>query len=92
MALYNSSSAPIINFEKFRWYTPFVFMNFANHAAFPIDQSVYKVPKNAPIKKTSDKISSQTKFAMSRRLAAHNNPESTVFIVFRMTNIASEDQ
>ena len=28
----------------------FCFMNFTNHAAFPIDQSVYKFPKNAPIK------------------------------------------
>ena len=38
-----------------------------------MDQSGPSFPKNAAIKKTNDKILSQTEFTMSRRLAAHNN-------------------
>ena len=37
-----------------------------------MDQSKPLFRKNAPIKKTNDKILSQTEFTMSRRLAAHN--------------------
>ena len=76
MALYNISSTLITNYRKFRWHTTFVFMNFTNHAVFPMGQSVYKFPKNAPIKKTNDKISSQTEFTTSRRLAAHNKQDN----------------
>ena len=50
----------------------FVFTYLTNNAAFPMDQSRPIYPKNAPIKKTNDKIFSQTEFIMSRRLAAHN--------------------
>ena len=37
-----------------------------------MDQSRPMFPKNAPIKKTNDKIFSQAEFTMTRRLAAHN--------------------
>ena len=37
-----------------------------------MDRSRPIFPKKAPIKKSNEKILSQTEFTMSRRLAAHN--------------------
>ena len=45
-----------------------------------MDQSRPIFPKNAPIKKTNDKILSQTEFTMSLRLATHN--KSTLHYVY----------